>query len=138
MKKSIFALSLSACFFFVTLCAINGCGNEPNQPLTPQQQFQNFCTAANTMNGIVLTLPGVSADVVKNVGSAQLLLNKVCTSGVTLTALNLQNLQSQGIPLLNLIVGALPPTPQNEAIKLDVSAAEFIIPILLADLPVSK
>lgn len=102
---------------------------------TPQQRFAQFCMSADAINKIVLGLPGASAEDIKNVTTAQGILYSVCSSGVTLTPLNLNTLVTEGLPLLVTVVNALPATTPNLALlKIDVDAAAVIVPELIATL----
>jgi hypothetical protein len=134
MKKSIFALSA---LVLLTAGFLSGCESPP-QPVPPAVLFGQFCTAGETINEIILTTPGVSAQAVKNITEAKPILDKVCASGVTLTATNLQDVVDNAVPLLSLVVEALPPTTPNiDAIKLAVALAPGIIAQVKATLPVT-
>lgn len=128
MKKLfvIFVVLLSACTTIGT-----------SNPPTPAQLVAQFCPVVQTLNSELTSIPGVSPNVIDVITKAKPIVNTVCASGVTITSSNLQDLLSQGLPLLLEVTkdSAIAASPQGQALMIAIPIAQVLIPQIISGLP---
>ncbi|CBJ38358.1 protein of unknown function [Ralstonia solanacearum CMR15] len=133
MKKLI-ALCLVMSAALLAACATTP--TDGQQPLpTPAQVAAQVCPSAQAVL-TVLAMPGaVDAAVQADLASATPVVSAVCATGATVTALDLHNLASNGLPVLLKIVQASPlPDKDKQAAVLGVAIAQAALaPILAAN-----
>lgn len=116
----------------VALAAFAGCANAPT--LSPAQVANALCpptkVAINDFNAFAALYPSLT---VVTEGQAiltkyQPVVNAVCAEGATVTATNVQDMISQGIPAVAAIVATVPiPASTQTAIQAGFAAAELVV-----------
>lgn len=114
------------------LAIFSGCANAPT--LSPAQLANALCPptkiAISNYNAFAVLYPTLPAIQTGNtiLTKYQPVVNAVCAEGATVTATNVQDLISQGIPAVAAIAATVPmPLQTQTAIQAGFAAAELVV-----------
>ena len=132
MKKLIVGL-----FLFLTGCAMTNTTTPPTPAVVIQnaaQKLVKFCPLVQAVNAQIVGFPGVSQVVIDKLAVVNPMVDAVCSKGATISALNLQTLAQNGMPLLldAIAISPLAATPQGQALVVGVNLAQLILPEIIA------
>jgi len=113
-----------------------GCAGAPIQPLTPAQIVAQINTQVCPSVKLILAdlqTPGLVTDpaLLAKLPTVQNDVTAVCADGATLNAASLQTLATSALPIVLDVVKAVP-GPQQDAAIAGITAAQILLPILIA------
>lgn len=131
MKKLI-ALGAAACAIILAACATPA-GQSQTLP-TPAQVAAQVCPSAQAVLAVLATPGAVDPAAAADLAAASPVVNAVCAAGATATAVDLNSLARDGLPVILKIIQASPlPDRDKQAAVLGVAVAQAALAPILAN-----